>query len=389
MRNAAGLVEVLLRRKRVLLVVIRLAGAHDVAAGLVDGHRRVEPEAQLQELVDEILPLLAAGLRGLVPEASHVAEAVLLVVVVVVEGPVLDRVVGEHGLHEAVVVRHHVQPDARRLDRGHAGHAHLVEVGDGLEVEAVRLVDERGHDLGVVGAQLEAVDGLPVHLLRRGPAHPLARVFGSDDQASAPAQAAPGTRIRVHVGRDNGVLGRLRLLAQLPLELTVGHAPRRGDAVSHPELVDVLTLRGLGNASRVGVHVHEAWEQEHPLAVDLVVARLGTALLVDIHQRVAHRRHLDDPIVLDDDVHRPPGRRAGAVDDRHPADDQAIEGALALVGSARGRGLHLGLRGGWRERDRHRTEEAGQQEWERAPGRPMMRHGVPPGINGSGAAQEI
>ena len=372
---AAGLVEVLLRRERVLLVEVRLAGAHDVAAGFVDGHRRVEPEAQLQELIDQLLPLLASGLCGLEPEAPHVAEAVLLVVVVVVEWPGLDGVVGEHGLEEPVVVCHHVQPHARRVDRGHACHAHLVEVGDGLQVEPVRLVDEGGHDLGVVRAQLQAVDGLAFDFLRCGPLHPLARGFRGVDRASAPALAAAGPHIRVHVGRDDGVVGRHRLLAQLPLEPPMGHAARRGDPVSQPELVDVLALRGLGGAPGVGVHVHEAGEQEHPLAVDLVIARIRTAVLVDLHQREADRGHLNDAIVLDDHVHRPAGRRAGAIDDRDAPDDHAVEGPLAFVGSARGGRFHLALGDGGGRSQEH-CQGAEQGKCKGTSRQPTVGHGI-------------
>ena len=327
------------------------------------------------------VPLLAPGLGGLVPEASHVAEAVLLVVVVVVEGPGLNGVVGEHGLEEPVVVRHHVQPHARRVDRGHARHAHLVEVGDGLQVELVRLVDERGHDLRVVGAQLEAIYGLALDFLRCGPAHPLARVLGGVERTSAPALAAAGANVREHVGRDDGVFGRHRLFAQLPLEPAVGDAAGRGDPVSQPELVDVLALRGLRDAPGVSVHVHEAGEQEHPLAVDLMIAGVRPALLVDLDQREADRGHLDDAIALDDHVHRPPGRRAGTVDHRDPADDQPVEGSLALVGAAGRGGFHLRLRGGGKQ---GRGERAQHQDGARSLGMADGGAWYPPRINGSG-----
>src|SRR5205085_3066979 len=68
--------------------------------------------------------------------------------------------------------------------------------------------------------------------------------------------------------------------------------------------------------------------------------------------------HLDDPVARDHDVHRALRRRAGAVDHRDAAEDEALEGPLAFAGRAIG-GRPDGLRGGdaGEEAERHRDGE--------------------------------
>src|SRR5215510_13142761 len=81
---AAGLIEFPQRRQRVAVVPLGTHRAHQVAAGLVDGERRVDGEVEFDQLVHHLVPLLAARRRGLLPQSPGLAEAILFVVVVVI-----------------------------------------------------------------------------------------------------------------------------------------------------------------------------------------------------------------------------------------------------------------------------------------------------------------
>ena len=88
---AVGLVVLHERGERVFVVPLRCVGALEIAACGVDGHGWVEDGAALDPLGDECVPLFAAAGIDLVPVAGDLAEAHLLVVVVLVGGIVLDR----------------------------------------------------------------------------------------------------------------------------------------------------------------------------------------------------------------------------------------------------------------------------------------------------------
>src|SRR5690606_25667931 len=104
-RLAARLVELPERRNGVALMPVGVAGAHDVAVGLVDRERRIEHEAELEQLLHHRVPTVAAGLCGLLPQASRAREAMVLGVVVVIGGIVLDRAIIEARLRQTVPVR--------------------------------------------------------------------------------------------------------------------------------------------------------------------------------------------------------------------------------------------------------------------------------------------
>ena len=112
------------------------------------------------------------------------------------------------------------------------------------------------------------------------------------------------------------------------------------DAVAHPELEDVLRGGPLLGAARVPVHVDEAGHQEVPREVDLLVARLrlGPLVRLDGHAREAHGADVRDPVAFHHHVGGAVGRRARAVDDGHPAQDEPLPRPFAL-----------GARGGLRD----------------------------------------
>ena len=85
---------------------------------------------------------------------------------------------------------------------------------------------------------------------------------------------------------------------------------------------------------------------------------------------------------LDDDVHRAEGRRAGAVDDRHAAQDQPLPGPLALGARRRGRDavdllLHLGC--GREQRQRRRDQDRSAR----------LLHRRPPELDGIAVARSM
>ena len=255
---------------------------------------------------------------------------------------------------------HHVEADLGGVERRHAHHAHLAEVGDGAEAVLLPFVDHRGHDFRVHGAKLEAVDLRAVHLDPNGPLHPFPRFLGGIDGAAVPGLAGAG--VGEHARRDDLVaLGR-RLLAERPHHRAVADAARGGDAVPHPELVDVFGLGRLPRSPGVGVHVDEAGHDVHAAQVDLLRRAGGAAVLVDRYAGIPDGLDLNDAIALDHDIHGSHGRGAGPVDDRGAAQDKPLVGAVALVGAAGGGGLHLrrergGNRGGAEE---HHGEHAKQ-----------------------------
>ena len=89
----------------------------------------------------------------LIPQARDLAEAVLLVVVILVDGPILHVVVFEERFEQPVEVRLGPEPEPRGVDEVHPRDAVLTEVRHRPEVVLLRLVDERFHDVRVVASR--------------------------------------------------------------------------------------------------------------------------------------------------------------------------------------------------------------------------------------------
>src|SRR5690606_2872555 len=109
-----------------------------------------------------------------------------------------------------------------------------------------------------------------------------------------------------------------------------------GDAVRQPQLVDVFGRRSLLAAADMAVHVDEAGQHVVAFQVDLATAffELRPPLRIDGHAGIADTGDAFDTVAADDDVQRPVGRCAGAVDDGDAAQDQLRIRPLAFAGGA-------------------------------------------------------
>ena len=339
------LVELPQRRQRVGLVPRRVHLVVHIPARLVGGHRGIEGDVEGEHLLEEGVPLGAAALVDQVPLPRDLAEAVLLVVVVHLRRPWLDVVVLVQRLEQAVEVRDRAESEAGRVERVHLRDAHLAEVGRAAEAELGGLVQQRLHDLRAERVELEPVAARLLHV-----PHPVPRVLRGVDDAAAPTLAArAGEGIDPHAGGHDLVRRAPRLLLHGPVVGAEGDAAPGRDPVRHPQLVRVLRLGRLGDAARVEVEVDEARQDVHAGRVDFMHDRVRVALdresgpprLVDGPLRDADAADVDDAVPLDDDVHRPDGGRAGAVDHGGAADDEAVVRSLALVRAPVGSPDHL------------------------------------------------
>jgi hypothetical protein len=82
----------------------------------------------------------------------------------------------------------------------------------------------------------------------------------------------------------------------------------------------------------VAVEIDKAGQNIMPFKLQHLVigSHLRTPLGVDGRAGGADTADRDDPVTLDNDVHRPPRRSAGAVDKSHSSEDEALEGSLAF-----------------------------------------------------------
>ena len=222
-------------------------------------------------------------------------------------------------------------------------------MGRRAETVSTALVYERLHDLGPIGVQLEAVDSL----LRRPP-HPLSCIVGREDLLPSPFPAAARYVVRDHTGRGDLVPGAAVPFAQGPVHLAEGNPTDRGDTVAEPELVVVFGLRDLehpalrriatgAHVSDVDMHVDETRKDPRAVCVDLMGCAARSQLWVDGPTRGTDAHDVDDPVSLDDDVHRTTGRRARPVDQGPTPDDQAVKRPLTFCARRRAQNGLLGL----------------------------------------------
>src|SRR6266508_67272 len=329
---AARLIEFPKRRQRVAVVPLGPHRAHQVAAGLVDGERRVDSEVELDKFVHHLVPLLAARRRGLFPQSPGLAEAVLLVVIVVIERKVLHDAVGEERFWQAVPMLHRTHAHPRGLNDVGSNDARLSHVRRRTHLQLLRLVEQRAQDFGVED-RVAADDFEAVRAFLLRPADVFTGEFRGGDLALVP------THTRADVGedarRDYLILRAALALAERPIDAVArAGIADRSHAVRHPQLVDVFGGRPLREAADVRVAIDEARQHVHPGGVDLLHAFVRAARFFDGHLGKAHALDLFDPVVFDDDVDRAHRRSARAVDHRRAANDQPLERPFAFTGFA-------------------------------------------------------
>ena len=299
-------------------------------------------------LLEIVPPFLGAGLERLIPDGGGLAEAVLLVRVVVVGRELLDLVALQHALEVPVVVGDSPQAEATGLQGVHPRHAGLAQVRNAAQVLDLGLVQHRRHHLGRV--EIEELDAVDIVLGR--PADPGAALFRRVAGTAFPART--GGRVVEDARRHDLVAGAAGLLAGdhgVVVEHK-GHGTDRGHAVGHPELVDIGQVRRLVGRAAVGVHVDEARQDVLARGVDHLVGRRQLGPRRADVARPRRFMNLGDDIVVDDDVHGADGRRAGAVDQGRAMDDQGVERPHPFARLAGRRGVHPG--GLRRRRQRHR-----------------------------------
>src|SRR5262245_16453979 len=100
--DSARSIEIHQRRERVFIVPVGGAHPHKIATGGVSSHRRIEGRSQLEMRLEVLVPFGTARRINLVPQTRHLAEAHLLVVVDLIDGPWLNYIIFEQRLEMAV-----------------------------------------------------------------------------------------------------------------------------------------------------------------------------------------------------------------------------------------------------------------------------------------------
>ncbi len=361
--------EVPLRWQGVLTVPVCIAGAHDIAARRVNAEGRVQGRPQREKLLQQRVPFLRSGSGNELPLPCDLAETMLLVVVVHVDGPRLHVVGFVHGLEQAIVVGDRVQADASGIDCVHLRDTHLVQVCRRAHAVLLRFVNQRAHDFGTMRAEFQSVCAFSLCV-----AHPLAGFRRCQNLTVFVFLPGAHTLIGIDPGCHNLVTRTALFFCNGKLKTAARDAANCRDAMPHPQLVAVLRARRLGRAA--GVRMHVDYARHDPLAVriDFTSGAVGAVVFLDSQPRVTHGLDLDDAIVLDDDVHRAARRCAGAVDDSGAANNETRERAFTFIGVAigcrdHGRGIRLCERVGEQQR-----QQAGQQ-----PVGPRSFHASPPG----------
>ena len=231
----------------------------------------------------------------------------------------------------AVEMRHVVEPEFDRLARVDFSHPGLREMRDGAHLLLLRLVESRREDCGRIA--VEEFD-TPI-ALRLGPADPFARLGWGVGRSARPFIAKDGVGDQARSGDGvGGAAARVRKVGRIGAEVEADAADG-GHAMREPQLVAIGWLRRFRSIAIVAMHIDEAGQDIHALGIDhaLHVLRLGGGRAAGIER--------SDAIAFDHDVDRSRRRGTAALDHRCAADQQLAEGTFALVGGARGHGLHL------------------------------------------------
>ena len=346
-------VEIPERRQGVGLVPIGIPASHEVAARQIRRHRRIEGHVVGLEGIEQGPPFLAFRLDQ-TPLPGHLAEAPLLIGVVVALGVGLDGGVLVHRLEQAVEVG-----DGTESQFGGIGGVDLIDPGlsqvsDGAKPVLGRLIGDRAEDVGPIRGQFEAIDTAAFGVPNKGPGF----VAGLEGRRKIPD--AFGDFIDPHPGCRDFVLGAPGFLAQLPGVGPEGHAPAAGDAMGHPEFVGVLGLRGFGAVLDVEMEVDETRQHVHGADVDFLGGALGPFLGVDRDVRKADVDDLGNPVVFDHDVDGATHRTTGAINEVGAPENQFWPRPFTLGARRRRLGTGLGGQGGgYRERQREQDRMAG------------------------------
>ena len=127
------------------------------------------------------------------------------------------------------------------------------------------------------------------------------------------------------------IAGAAFLFRQGKLQPAAGYPAYGRNAMPQPQLVGVLGLGCLGGAARVRMRVDNARHDVRTVCIDFVGRVLGARVLVDVETRVADTHDVLDPVLLDDDVHRPNRRRTRSVNEGCTANDEPLERADTFV----------------------------------------------------------
>src|SRR5690606_7582326 len=163
---------------------------------------------------------------------------------------------------------------------------------------SARLVQQCRHHLRFVRAQLEAIGAALVC-----PAHVGTGLLGCVYRTSIPTRSR--TDVGEQPGSDDLVPPASAGLRQRPVHAVAGTGiANGGDAVTEPELVDILRRSTLAGAADVSVKVHEAGQYVHSTRVDFACGTLRPAARVYLGAGASDAANRGDAIPLDDDVHR-------------------------------------------------------------------------------------
>src|SRR5436305_14661598 len=120
----------------------------------------------------------------------------------------------------------------------------------GAHVELARFIEQRRHEIGALGAELEAIGAMGLD-----PSHPGARLVRRRHETLSPTRTRP---LIHHITRRGDLVLRTPLLLVYRVcEAREGHAADCRYAVREPELVVVLGLGRLLRSPLVNVEVDD------------------------------------------------------------------------------------------------------------------------------------
>ena len=213
---------------RVLVMPRGAAHAHKIATGEIGCEGRRDAEVAREQGLHNLIPFIAAGLRGLLPQSPGLGEAMLLVLVHVVVRIMLHTAVFEQRLGQTVPVLHGAQAARRGAQHISVFYGQLGVVHGRIQALLARLVQGRGHN--VFGSAEEFHPG-PAHAL--DVANPLPRLGRRCDRSGL-LGIEDGVDGEPRTG--DGVGGELLGDVDLPGRAVIAaDGPAAGDTVGQPQ----------------------------------------------------------------------------------------------------------------------------------------------------------